>query len=61
MDNNHFMDKAEKEKSLLLEPSCTLDPTPKVKQLITVITFCNLSLLVISLSLMFLIDCAVVV
>lgn len=41
MDNNHFMDKAEKEKSLLLEPSCTLDPTPKVKQLITVITFCN--------------------
>ena len=41
MDNNHFMDKAEKEKSFLLKPNCTLDPTPKVKWFITVINFCN--------------------
>ena len=29
MVNNHFMDKAEKEKSFLLQPNFTLDPTPQ--------------------------------
>lgn len=42
MVNNHFMNKVEKEKSFLLKPNFTLDPTPQSQMVFDRLCCCGL-------------------